>query len=357
MININKYTPQIGSSYIDLPSEIKRKQACINVKNSDDACFAWAIVSALYPVAHGRHPERTSSYPDYRHVLNLDGIEMPITRAAITKFEKLNNISVNTYYLRLKNNHYFCEPSRLTKKKEERHVNLLLIQNIYFDEADKEEENNDDDAIINIKSHYVWIKNLSALLRHKTKNRTKLHVCDRCLHFFYTEIKLRAHEVECNTKNEGKISFSPEMKIKFKNFKNEMKVPFTIYADFECILEPLKSVTTSATYKYQKHVAHSVGYYINCCFDDRLSGYKARRGKDCIKWFRDELVMWGETIEEMLMDKKPMKPLTHAQQTNFYTATICSICKKRLTSSEIRVADHCHLTGKLYIYENQIFFD
>ena len=38
-----------GSSFIDLPPFIKNKKACINVKNDDDQCFRWAILSALQP--------------------------------------------------------------------------------------------------------------------------------------------------------------------------------------------------------------------------------------------------------------------------------------------------------------------
>ncbi|KAK9745788.1 hypothetical protein QE152_g6622 [Popillia japonica] len=50
MFNINKFTPQLGSSYIELPKQIKKKEACINVRNNDEGCFGWAVVSALYPV-------------------------------------------------------------------------------------------------------------------------------------------------------------------------------------------------------------------------------------------------------------------------------------------------------------------
>ncbi|KAJ8914117.1 hypothetical protein NQ315_016192 [Exocentrus adspersus] len=39
-VNINKFTPQVGSSYIELPRQIKAKHACINVNNNDQACFA-----------------------------------------------------------------------------------------------------------------------------------------------------------------------------------------------------------------------------------------------------------------------------------------------------------------------------
>ncbi|CAH1101905.1 unnamed protein product [Psylliodes chrysocephalus] len=58
-VNINKFTSQLGSSYIELPPQIKRKEACINIKNDDNACFAWAVTSALYPIH--KNSDRVSS--------------------------------------------------------------------------------------------------------------------------------------------------------------------------------------------------------------------------------------------------------------------------------------------------------
>ena len=61
----------------------------------DNACFAWSVVVALYPVKS--HVNRKSSYPDYITVLNLEGIEFPVTLKQITKFELLNDISINVF--------------------------------------------------------------------------------------------------------------------------------------------------------------------------------------------------------------------------------------------------------------------
>ncbi|CAH0562825.1 unnamed protein product [Brassicogethes aeneus] len=49
-ININKHELGNGSSYIKLPEEIARKHACVNVKNVDNNCFAWALISALHRI-------------------------------------------------------------------------------------------------------------------------------------------------------------------------------------------------------------------------------------------------------------------------------------------------------------------
>ena len=51
-ININKLNPMRGNSHIELPEFIKRKKACVNVKNNDDQCFKWTILSALHPATH-----------------------------------------------------------------------------------------------------------------------------------------------------------------------------------------------------------------------------------------------------------------------------------------------------------------
>src|SRR5277367_3957754 len=91
-ININKHTPLNGSSYIGLPKWIKDKKACINVKNKDNKCFMWTILSALHKVE--KDPQRVSHYKKYENELNFDGIEFPVKISDIEKFEKLNKISI-----------------------------------------------------------------------------------------------------------------------------------------------------------------------------------------------------------------------------------------------------------------------
>ena len=53
-----------GSSYIELPSEIKNKKACVNVQNkNDNECFKFSILAALhYDEIKDNHPARLSKY-------------------------------------------------------------------------------------------------------------------------------------------------------------------------------------------------------------------------------------------------------------------------------------------------------
>jgi hypothetical protein len=85
-----------GSSYIKLPKFIEDKKAVLNVKNQDECCFAWAIVSALFPI-DGAKASQITSYPNYSSVLDLTGMDFPVKLRDIKKFEELNNISVNVY--------------------------------------------------------------------------------------------------------------------------------------------------------------------------------------------------------------------------------------------------------------------
>ena len=56
-INISTYRPLSGSSYVDLPVELKNpKKGRINIKNKDKKCFLWCYVRHINP--SNKHPER-----------------------------------------------------------------------------------------------------------------------------------------------------------------------------------------------------------------------------------------------------------------------------------------------------------
>ena len=56
-INISTYRPLAGSSYMDLPVELKSpRKGLINIKNKDKKCFLWCHVRHINPSKE--HPER-----------------------------------------------------------------------------------------------------------------------------------------------------------------------------------------------------------------------------------------------------------------------------------------------------------
>ena len=98
-INIARYNPLVGSSYIDTPRFIKVKRAIINVVNKkDEHCFKWAISSALYPVNFRDNPARVSKYKKHLSGINCEGLTSPVSLPQIRKFERNNvGFTVNVY--------------------------------------------------------------------------------------------------------------------------------------------------------------------------------------------------------------------------------------------------------------------
>lgn len=95
-IQVSRYDPFAGASFIELPEYLQKKRAVINVRNNDNRCFKYAILSALYPVA--KNPQRVLKYKQYENELDFSGIPFPVQLKDITKFEKLNpTISINVY--------------------------------------------------------------------------------------------------------------------------------------------------------------------------------------------------------------------------------------------------------------------
>ena len=73
-INVVKYEPIRGSSYIKLPSELRNgKKGLINMKNEDNECFRWCHIRHLNP--QNKDPQRIKK-SDKEHVnkLNYSGM-------------------------------------------------------------------------------------------------------------------------------------------------------------------------------------------------------------------------------------------------------------------------------------------
>ncbi|XP_070526693.1 uncharacterized protein [Cardiocondyla obscurior] len=255
------------------------KKAIINVQSTDNACFTWSIVAVLHPAE--RHMERELSYPYYSTVLNLEGIEFPVTLKQIKKFEQLNNILINVYGIEEQK----ILPIRLTDVKKERHIHMLYVQH---DNADA--------------GHFALIKNLSRLLSiqlNKTKNRK--YFCDRCLQYFSSSDRMEKHSVECMNINECAIKLltDNEKWLTFGNYRRKERVPFIVYADLKCTLEKVNDDSTTSTHAYQHHKAFSIGYYVCCSYDETLSWYRFRRDNNCIARFTEELRVLAHDVKTL----------------------------------------------------------
>ena len=77
-INISTYKPSSGSSYIDLPVELRSpRKGLINIKNKDQKCFLWCHVRHINPSKE--HPERIKKTDKkIAEKLDYNGIEFPV---------------------------------------------------------------------------------------------------------------------------------------------------------------------------------------------------------------------------------------------------------------------------------------
>ncbi len=86
LFHTSKYNVLRGTGYVDLPKKIKNKKCCINIKNNDNKCFQWSILSAMFPKEH--NSDRVNKYFPHKNELNFDGINFPVAESHIPKFKK-----------------------------------------------------------------------------------------------------------------------------------------------------------------------------------------------------------------------------------------------------------------------------
>ena len=268
-LDVAKYEPIKGSSYLPLPDSLKNKRAVINVKNDDDHCLRYTLRAALFPT--NNHPERLSSYTK-DDGLNFEKVESPTPVSQISKVETLNNLAINVYGW--ENNKVIIH--RISNQPPNvKRINTLIIEQ-------------------DSKTHYVWIKHFNRLLG--SRNKKQMFYCERCLIGFTRNDLLEDHLVDCRGVNDRairiKMPTENNKSIKFVNLKKQLKTPWVIYADFESIIKkiegPIQSTNKSFTHK--SSIQEPCGFCLRVVRSDGLSTEPfLYRGPDCIQVFLEQL--------------------------------------------------------------------
>lgn len=330
-LNVAKYRPLNGSSYIKLPQNIISKHACLNIQNyEDEQCFKWCILSQLHPT--DSNPYRVSNYTSFQNELDFTNIDFPVKLTQIKRFENQNDISVNVFgYDKIGKNYEIIGPLYHTSEKRRIHINLLL-----FNEGDVR--------------HYCVVKDLGKLVGGQLSKRGhRKYICDGCFIYFNSTEKLDEHlQNGCNKiRVDLPIGFKknihgdliPRNVLKFDKPWKKFTSPFVFYFDFETILQPFDTCMLdkdmSYTVKKSLHIPYSFGYNIKCAFDDAHTTYKFFRGRNASKVF----VEWLEAdihriYNQFFKNKLPMKPLTPEELIVFKESTECYICQQPLKDGE-----------------------
>ena len=96
-LKVTLYKPLNGSSYIELPTDLRNtKKGLINIKNEDNECFRSCHIRHLNP--QEKNPQRIKK-EDKKMIneLNYDGINFPVSQKHYNKVEKQNSIRINVF--------------------------------------------------------------------------------------------------------------------------------------------------------------------------------------------------------------------------------------------------------------------
>lgn len=135
----------------------------------------------------------------------------------MTVFEDKNDISLNIYfYDEHGGNDDLVLPGRMSEKRAQQHVNLLLIANNEW------------------LYHWVWITNISCLL----SGRKVMALLSLLFEIVRSEKALRNHLTFCKDHYRQRVEYPnpDEELLEFEGHKKQYLLAFIIYADFECEL-------------------------------------------------------------------------------------------------------------------------
>ena len=238
-----------------------------------------------------------TKYTQYVEELDFSGIEFPLQMKDVSKFENQNEISVNVFGLE-KDKVY---PLHLTKKRFMRHVDLLVISS-------------------GNRSHYCWIKNFNRLMNNGQHDNQKFYCC-YCLHGFWRKRLLNNHVLYCQTHGAQRTEM-PSEENKWLNYSDvykQLKVPFVVYDDFECITEAISTcqpnICKSSTTKMARHVPSGFTYKIVGPEDKLTEDHVTYRGNNVAETFVEHMVQVEERLIKTLRNPFPLKMSTEDEHS------------------------------------------
>ena len=341
VLHTTRWEPLYGGSYIPLDPYLANKKALINMQNEDEKCFMWSVLRALYP--KNTNPQRTDNdLKSKQDSINMDGIRYPVNFRAIDRFEIQNpNISISVVGYNKDDLVHPLRKSIYTKRKH--NIVLLLLKEAVEGENGEIEE----------KTHYVLVKNESALIASQINNhKGSRKTCLNCFNSFNSKEALEKHTEYCYDNESVKITMPQQgTYLRFKNFLHSEKAPFVIYADFESLIKPMDNCNPnpnkSYTKKYQKHEPTSFSYYVNSSIDGVfkpiLRKYTKTKPEDedamdvFLKWLEEDVKAIANIEEKEMI-------FTEEDRKQFNKASDCWICGEELGNDRVR--DHCHFTGR-----------
>ena len=343
-LNLFRYQPFVGSSYIQTPRWVTNKKCVVNIKNrGDNQCFKWCILGYKYRnKVHGKSKFKSTIYnrQDWVNSLDWGGIQFPTSLSDIDIFEQ-NNPQWAVHVLQIDTSQQtipvMVRKSEFFYFRQNRVVLLLIVDEVSGNQ------------------HYTLVTNYHKLCKTNYGNKSK--VCLNCMRTFTIrttksgrrkdELRYYEHVELCiQPKVSSKITFPKNKKMKFKNIGHIKRNEFNITADFECLMgEPPESTedddgnvkNLDGVNILSTHKVFSVGMYVvSDRFQDQFKPQKYRVGKDGAKnagyMFCKMLYENIKKINHLYESQcnKPMQALTSEEEKQFAEGNICHICDEEI---------------------------
>lgn len=345
IIKTFKLAAATGSSYIELPLWVTKSNTCVNIRNEDDKCFYYCLVSRRWQQGLNKkglpnkgNLNNIDTYKKYfDSIVVRENQNFPVSLNDIPKFELDNKLKINVF--EIAENGQSIIPVYHTKiicEDEKNEVNLLLIH-----QGDK--------------SHYVLINNLRGLIRNKS-HHTK-HLCTHCLEkSFLTEEKLNAHKILCYKNEFGTYKLPNETNniLEFINHNNKFEHHTQVFVDFECTLQKIETSTEDMkkkSIKHHEHIANSYGMFFDCIDKKQNEHIKIENNsnpEELIQKFVEDIERLAHKSYKASIQNKYNIIFNKDTNESFKhsTAKICTECKTTFTKENSKVAHHNHVTGK-----------
>ena len=340
-LNVNDRSRlRVQKTYLATPNGVR---GVLNVRNTDNRCALWCILAKLYPARH--HAERVSYYRRHQHKLDMTGVRYPTPVTDMDKIEERNDMSIHVFVC-TQNAH--IQPLRVAKRvRQDRHVNLLML-------------------LDNNRFHYVLIRSFRLLMN---EHLSSVQFCFNCLQRFSYQRALDRHEQHCMPTQQ--IVFPMENQhVEFRSGHKRMRVPFVIYADFECYNKKATDnrragggvANQSSTRRdgglsnneddksYARHVPSGFCYIVVSSSEKFSKKPVTYTGENVVETFFDRMLEEEKAIEDILKRKAKII-YTDGNRAAFLAADECYSCGQKFDSSasgggKIKVRDHDHLTGE-----------
>ena len=151
---------------------------------------------------------------------------------------------------------------------------------------------------------------------------------------------MKLHTDDCFTYGAQKIKFPEEGKniIEYKDISKQLKLPFCIYADTECLLTKIENGEKKNSRKINKHEISGYGYSIVSPFYPTV--YKKYRGKNAGEKLLKNLMKEGAILSKKIKNTNTPMIFGENEKQVFMDATTCHICEKPLEDDVNGRMDH-----------------